>query len=216
MAKSPRTGKARLRTRLRDADVESLAACFFRDTLSLAQKCDAQTIIAFAPEGGSDELRALTPSPDLVWTQQSGSDLGERLASVLEFAIGLGFRHLVCIGTDSPTLPGEYLSTAIALLGGDECDIVLCPAADGGYCLIGVNEYADGLFDGVKWGTAAVLEQTEANASKLRLTQCRLPEWYDIDTFDDLIRLRHEMARLPDAAPATRRWMAEHGHLFRR
>ena len=100
---------------------------------------------------------------------------------------GPGF-EFVAIGADSPTLPVEYVERAFTLLA--ENDVVLGPALDGGYYLIGLGASDFGVFTDIPWSTAHVLEATIA---RLRATSARLallPPWYDVDTAADWALLR--------------------------
>jgi glycosyltransferase A (GT-A) superfamily protein (DUF2064 family) len=75
---------------------------------------------------------------------------------------------------------------------------------DGGYVLLGLREPHAALFAGIKWSTEAVYEQTLARARKAGLSVHRQEPWYDVDTPEDLDRLRKELAQNPEVAPRTR------------
>jgi len=209
MAKAPRSGnaKSRLREVLSDEQAETLAAAFFTDTLCAARKSEREIIIAFTPAAGRDELQRLVDEDDsLIWIEQRGEDLGERLATAMKFAEEHSIGPVVFLGADSPNLSAEFIRSAFdALFGG--ADIVLGPAADGGYYLIGLKAYTRGLFDGVQWSTASVFAQTASNAERLGLNLQILPEWYDVDKPGDLERLRADLMEDPAAAEATYEWL---------
>jgi len=110
----------------------------------------------------------------------------------------------VIIGTDSPTLPASVFSDAFRLM--EDRPLVLGPAEDGGYYLIGLSKVIPEIFTGIDWGTGWVLQQTlrAAGSNKVAL----LPQTYDIDTPEDLQRLKREFdAGLLDAAEHTVRWL---------
>ena len=92
---------------------------------------------------------------------QSGGDLGERMMAALD---GGG----LIVGSDIPDIDGPALSAAIAAL--EQHDLVIGPAHDGGFWLIGTKEAHPGLFDGVKWGTSSAAESVMRNARLLGLT----------------------------------------------
>ena len=103
------------------------------------------------------------------------------------------------LGTDSPHLPLAVLHQALNAL--NIYDVVLGPAEDGGYYLIGLSKPCPALFEGIAWSTDQVLAQTLACAQSQALTAHLLPSWYDIDTVADLRRLMSD----PCAdCPATR------------
>ncbi|MGH8648244.1 MAG: DUF2064 domain-containing protein, partial [Burkholderiales bacterium] len=101
-----------------------------------------------------------------------------------------GYRRALVIGTDLPTLPGSLFGEALALL--DAHDLVLGPAQDGGYYLIGLRKPAPELFTGIPWSTDRVLALTQTKASAAGLKTALLPIRRDIDTLDDLLALIEE------------------------
>jgi hypothetical protein len=223
MAKAPRAGEAKTRLvpPLKPVEAASLAACFFADTVSLALSVAGQLVVAYAPADGraalADALRVHAPAlaPDaerVLWLEQRGDDLGERLAGVVEHAAALDLSPLLLVGTDSPTLPHEFLATALEALSHARADVALGPTDDGGYYALAVRAPARGLFDLVEWSTPRAYAQTARNAERLGLRLLKLPRWYDVDTNADLLRLRVELAD-EDArrrAPATYGWLRSH------
>ncbi|MCA1620862.1 MAG: TIGR04282 family arsenosugar biosynthesis glycosyltransferase [Acidobacteria bacterium] len=223
MAKAPRPGgaKTRLVPPLTPAGAAELAACFFADAVSLALGAAERTVVAYAPAGGraalEEALRAEAPEVvagdgRLLWLEQRGEDLGERLAGVFERAAGLGLGPLVALGADSPTLPPPNLSAALEALADGRADIALGPTDDGGYYAVALRAPARGLFDAVEWSTPRAYAQTARNAARLGLRLLELPRWYDVDTPADLLRLRAEFAdeAARRRAPATYRWALAH------
>ena len=105
-----------------------------------------------------------------------------------------GHRAALLIGSDLPTLPYAYVAEAARALAESAADVVLGPAEDGGYYLIGLAQPASALFEGIAWGTDGVLEATRARARGLGLREHLLPPWYDVDTAADLDRLRRDLA----------------------
>ncbi len=114
--------------------------------------------------------------------RQSGADLGERMFRAL--ASGAGDGPAVLIGSDCPGYDAGYLSDAFDTLR--EVDVVLGPALDGGYVLIGLNHPAVRLFQGVSWGGPRVLEQTRERLRELGLCWHELPALRDLDRPEDL------------------------------
>jgi rSAM/selenodomain-associated transferase 1 len=114
---------------------------------------------------------------------QGAGDLGERMAQALGEVLASSDRA-VLIGSDCPGYHAAYLSAAFAALVGH--DVVLGPAADGGYVLIGMRRPAPGLFADIPWGTDTVLEASRAALTRLGLTWVELPGLQDIDRPEDL------------------------------
>jgi rSAM/selenodomain-associated transferase 1 len=118
--------------------------------------------------------------------EQSGSDLGERMANALDRAL-LDSDRAVLVGSDVPGLDARYLRNALGAL--DHSPVVLGPAEDGGYVLVGLRRSAPALFDGVAWGTAGVLAQTRERLAGLGLRWHELEPLWDVDRPEDLARL---------------------------
>ncbi len=211
MMKAPLAGlvKTRLSPPLSAEEAASLAACFARDATACASRACRTVVIAYAPASGRATLETLLPG-GLRWVEQRGAGLGERLETVSAEVFGMGFGPVVIIGADSPTLPPSYVESAAAALSNSRADAALGPTDDGGYYLVGLRRPAPGLFRGVDWSTPRAYAQTAGNAARLGLRLLELPPWYDVDTPEDLARLRAELladerARL--RAPAACEWL---------
>jgi rSAM/selenodomain-associated transferase 1 len=122
---------------------------------------------------------------------QDGQDLGERMAHAFARSFESGMDKVVLIGTDCPTLQSHHLHEAFEAL--THSDLVLGPATDGGYYLIGMKRRADYLFEGITWSTAEVLSQTLALATAHGLNSILLDELSDIDTQEDWERYRSQI-----------------------
>ncbi|MDQ3440972.1 MAG: TIGR04283 family arsenosugar biosynthesis glycosyltransferase [Planctomycetota bacterium] len=157
-----------------------------RHTLSharaLAQRRDVEVQVRFAG-GDAHAMRSLY-GPGFTFTPQGEGDLGQRLSRAAdgEFATGAG--SVVMIGTDCPQLSAQVLEEAFALLG--RHDLVVGPASDGGYYLVGLRHRWPDLFAGIDWGTERVLEQTLSIARRMSLLVARLQTLSDVDRPEDL------------------------------
>jgi hypothetical protein len=118
----------------------------------------------------------------LVLKQQPDGDLGARMLG----AIAANNGPTLVIGTDCPALSSVHLRHATRAL--DDANVVLIPAEDGGYVLIGMRAVHEELFSGIAWGAASVFQETRARISSLGLKAIELPALWDIDTEDDLAR----------------------------
>ncbi|WP_317619325.1 TIGR04283 family arsenosugar biosynthesis glycosyltransferase [Laspinema sp. D2d] len=126
---------------------------------------------------------------------QSEGDLGDRLKLAAQEAFAAGCSRVVIIGTDCPDLDAGILLQAFESLNSH--DLVLGPAMDGGYYLIGLSRFVPELFDGIAWGTGEVLAQTLAVASSKSLTVAQLPKFRDIDRPEDLAGLESRFSLTP-------------------
>jgi len=118
---------------------------------------------------------------------QRGRDLGERMHYALRRALRR-HRQAILIGADAPAITVSDLRRARRLLHGR--DVVLAPAEDGGYALIGARRVAPRIFGDVEWGSARVLAQTARNLSRTGLSYRLLRTVWDVDRPEDLDRLR--------------------------
>ena len=137
--------------------------------------------------------------------KQSGETLQQRLLRVFEELFGEGYKRIVVLGADCPHLPVAEVDAAFEGLRGS--DVVLQPSHDGGYNLIGLRVPCD-LFTGVALGTAGALRETVDRARSLGLSCHCLTPSFDIDTIEDLQRLRDFLASTDDPLPRTREALA--------
>jgi hypothetical protein len=209
VAKQPAPGqtKTRLCPPLAGETAAALYECLLRDTLDLMrQVAGVQCGIAYLPEDATGYFRAL--APDMLLVPQQGANLSERLAHVLNDALLGGATQAVVMDSDSPTLPAAYVQQAFSELDG-AADVVLGPCDDGGYYLIGLKQPHLRLLREVTMSTPNVVRDTLALADELGLRSVLLPQWYDVDTAQELVRLQEELAHAdPAVAPATRRFLS--------
>lgn len=115
-------------------------------------------------------------------TQQKGDDLGLRMQHEFDKGFAEGYAKVVVIGTDLPTLATNHLENTFEAL--NTFDVVLGPAADGGYYLLGLKKTIPKLFHGKAWGTETVLRETLLDLEKNKVYL--LETLNDIDTEEDL------------------------------
>src|SRR5215813_10437354 len=210
MAKAPWPGtvKTRLCPPLLATEAADLYRCFLLDKIAaVGALAGAQPVIAYTPDDVRAEFDVLAPGFSLV--AQQGPDLGARLYSTLAGLLAAGHAGAVAVDSDTPTLPAAFLQQAVDCLSRPGPDVVLGPTEDGGYYLIGVRRAHRELFDGVPWSTADVLDVTLRRAARAGLRADCLPSWFDVDTPDDLERLRKVLdAGTTTPAHQTRRLLA--------
>ena len=199
MARAPRGArppKSRLAPAIAgDDDRRRLYTAFLRDTLAKARSLDSVSLrVAFTPDGGRDDAETLGIT-DSELLSQRGDDLGARERGVFIDLFAAGFSQVVMIGSDLPSLPVDHLARAIDLL--EDRTVVIGPAGDGGYYLLGLTAPGDGavpdLFDGIRWGTGFAFDDTVAAAGRAGLTVALVPPWYDVDDEAGLEALRRDL-----------------------
>lgn len=137
--------------------------------------------------GGSQQQMEDWLGTDLIYQNQIDGDLGARMAAAFQNSFDSGVDKVAIIGTDCPDLKAEILAQAFDELS--DRDLVLGPAKDGGYYLIGLRRSIPELFDGINWGTSEVFASTRAIAQNLGLNIAVLPILADIDRPEDLLGL---------------------------
>jgi rSAM/selenodomain-associated transferase 1 len=144
-----------------------------------------------APDPSHPSFRDLVTRTTVTLKRQPAGDLGARMLS----AMAAANRPVLVIGTDCPAFTAEHLRAAANALH-DGAAVVLTPAEDGGYVLIGARSARSELFTGIAWGTATVLAETQGRVSALHLASVELTPLWDIDTESDLARLEREYPEL--------------------
>lgn len=122
--------------------------------------------------------------PNTTCEPQSPGDLGERLRSAVTAAFAAGTENLLIIGSDCPRAMADDFAAAQSSLA--DADIVIGPATDGGYWLLGLKRPHLELFDNIPWGGPCVLVATMTRASSLRLTTQLLRTLPDVDVPEDI------------------------------
>lgn len=121
---------------------------------------------------------------------QKGKDLGEKMLNAVQWLFEKGYNKVVLIGADSPDLPVYYIKDTFSKL--NYYELVIGPAEDGGYYLIGMNMPLDVLFKGIKWGSNSVLKDTISIANNEGIRYFLLPQWYDIDDTKSLRKWKNQ------------------------
>lgn len=192
-AKAPQPGlvKTRLCPPLTPTQAARLYRAMLVDTARSVRRLGVDILFFYTPRGSRATIARLVGSRRLVW--QGGGDLGARLTRAFARAFGFGYAKVIAIGSDSPSLPIEYIEECVRRL--DQLDIVIGPADDGGYYLLGLARVAPSLFEEIDWSTGRVSAQTRARAHALGLRSHVLPHWYDVDDLASLRRLSIESRR---------------------
>lgn len=162
----------------------------------LQRSCPVSVEVCY--DGGSLDLIREWLGRDLSYAAQGGGDLGERMARAFDQAFDAGTEATVIVGTDCPGVTADLLRTAFEALR--QNDLVLGPANDGGYYLIGLCRAIPQLFAGIHWGTDKVLQQTLETAKSLELSVTLLERLDDVDRPEDL-RIWEQVTRCAPAQP---------------
>jgi rSAM/selenodomain-associated transferase 1 len=211
----PGLSKTRLSPPLRPDECADLSACFIRDLTATIQALtrdgDVTGYAVYTPVGTEAALRALLP-PGFRLLPQCEGGFGTRLQTATRELLN-AHAGAILVNSDSPTLPASILREAVDATrrGGT---VVLSPALDGGYTLIGVSRLHARLYADIPWSTAQVHARTLERAAEIGLPVVDVPGWYDIDDGESLALLEAELAGEPTPfaggadAPATRAYLS--------
>lgn len=193
----PGRSKTRLATAIGDVAASELSACFLRDVAAavdaVPEPLGRRGYGVYAPAGAEDIMRRLLPA-GFGLLLQTGDDLGQVLLGATRTLLLAGHDGVLLVNGDSPTLPPRLLVQAIEALREPGDRMVLGPASDGGYYLIGLKHAHPRLFTEIAWGTDTVARVTCERAAEIELATTLLPEWYDVDDIETLHWLRDELA----------------------
>jgi rSAM/selenodomain-associated transferase 1 len=182
-AKAPRPGFVKTRLGLEPTAAASLYMEFVDRTL--------KTVYHLRDEA---ELELSLDIPCAAWSEfsvrrtvQHEGDLGVKLYAALENGLGAGHPKVVVLGSDSPTLPVEHIRLLLAC----DADVALGPTLDGGYYGIACRNVIPGMFADIRWSTPDALRDTIISVERCGLTCGIGPEWFDVDTPEDLVRIEN-------------------------
>ncbi len=145
------------------------------------------------PDTSHDFIQKLNTQFNTTLKPQTGNNLGERMHHGIHYSL-IKYSQCVLIGTDCPEINSAYIERAFHAL--ESTDIVLGPANDGGYVLIGANKIQPELFHNIEWSTESVLKQQIKNCENLNYSYQLLPALWDLDLPQDYIRHQNRLKQL--------------------
>jgi rSAM/selenodomain-associated transferase 1 len=213
MAKAPQPGKAKTRLcpPLLPEQAARLSAAFLRDIteniVAASRQVPIDGCIAYAPmgteawfDGHLADGTGFVLADGSPMMPENVHGFGRCLLHAVQAMLGSGYGAACVVNSDSPTLPTSVLVEAARALLEEGERVVLGPADDGGYYLLGMKQAHAHLFADIVWSTDTVAEVTRIRARELGISVVELPVWYDVDDASALTRLRAELgdgARAP-------------------
>lgn len=198
MAKASHPGrcKTRLVPPLSPETAAALNTVFLRDIganiAAAARQAAIQGMAAYHPIGEESFFDDVLPAEfRLIPPREAGFGMG--LINAARDILDAGYGSMCLVNSDSPTLPSAYLAEAARLLALPGDRVVLGPAADGGYYLIGLKRFHLRMFEEVDWSTERVYRQSLVRAAEIGLEVAALPPWYDVDDHETLTALAQEL-----------------------
>ena len=182
-AKNPEYGKVKTRLAATIGNEQALFIYqkLIEHTIAITKKISADKIVYY-----SDSIVEKDTWENNIYQKklQSGNDLEDRIKNAFKSSFTAGYDKVIIIGTDCFELNEEFISIAFEKMNDD--DVVLGPAKDGGYYLLGMKKFYPSLFENIEWSSEKVLKQTLTTAMRLNLSVFLLPPLSDIDREPDL------------------------------
>ena len=197
----PGTVKTRLQAGIGPEKTVEIYKSFIREILSLtADFNNVDRFLGCAPSSNHDFFTEMEQLYNIKTFDQRGSNLGEKIINAFNDYFTTGYDSIVLIGSDSPTMPVEYIEMAYQKF--EENDFVIGPCCDGGMYLIGAKQKLDPvIFQDIPWDTSEVLNLVLEKLFYCNIRFSMLPFWYDVDNADDLqflkLHLRYMKKDLP-------------------
>lgn len=190
LAKAPIPGQAKTRLipALGAEQAALLHAALAERAIMTAQKSGAEEVeLCCTPNSEEAFFQYCAEDFDVSLTEQGDGDLGERMLRALDSALE-HIERVIIIGADCPALTAKHIHNAASALA--NADVVLMPAEDGGYVLIGATRTDPEMFNNIEWGTASVLVDQRRNLTTCGLTLIETDTLWDVDRPEDLARVK--------------------------
>jgi len=186
-AKAPIAGqvKTRMYPVLSYQKAANLQHALINHTLMLVQRSALAPVCLYCSPDNSDPIFSSWESRGVTLCEQRGGNLGLRMQQALQDMLK-NCEMVLLIGTDCPEIQQGYLDSVLRSLTQNQ--VVLGPAEDGGYVLIGVRKKVPEIFKDIDWGSKRVLQQTRQRLHAMQIKYCELPELWDVDRPADLVR----------------------------
>ncbi len=189
-AKAPVPGEAKTRLipAIGAAQAALMHAALTERAIVTAQHSSADDVeLCCTPNSGEAFFQYCAEDFAVSLTEQGDGDLGQRMLRALNSALAY-IEKVIIIGADCPALTAKHIQNATKALS--KAEIVLMPAEDGGYVLIGATRTHMKMFDGIHWGTSTVLAEQHRNLIACGLTLIETETLWDVDRPEDLVRLK--------------------------
>ncbi len=190
------TVKTRLSKTIGEKMAQELYKLFVLDIIESLERTNIPFVIYYTIDS-CEETMINWIGKDYRYHVQEGNDLGDRIKNSFIKSFSDGYENVILIGSDSPDLPTGFIKKSFEFLSLN--DVVIGPAIDGGYYLVGfrTDTFVPYIFDGVKWSSGSEFRDTMNKLEEIRAVVQLLPEWYDIDRYEDL-KMLYEKNRKTD------------------
>ena len=182
-ARNPELGKVktRLAKDIGDGNALLIYSELLSHTLTIASTINADRFVFYADKINDDDIWSKNVFHKKL---QEGNDLGERMHNSFSYLFSVGYNNVVIIGTDCPELSTGLINDSFDKLSSH--NVVIGPATDGGYYLLGTDSFMPALFKNKSWSTNMLLDETIETLQNEQLSYSLLTTLSDLDTFEDL------------------------------
>lgn len=184
--------KNKLMPFLRYEETVALHSCFAKDVYQKACRSGADVYVFFTPSDKRAVFKKIL-GEDAILLPQHGSDLGQRMKNAIGAVLRMGYAKVVLMGTDIPHIRPETIQNAFDSL--EKKDIVICPALDGGYYLIGMKQEYHSIWNIKRYGTNTVMYDTMQHMKAEHLSISVGQMYYDVDREEDVKQLWNDCQR---------------------
>lgn len=187
--------KTRLAKDIGEEQAAFLYCLFVEAILTRTEDDGFERVIFYSPSEKRDEIINWI-GPERLYPQK-GKDLGERLSNAFSLVFNKGAKRVLAIGSDSPTIDNNIILRAFRELSNKQC--VIGPSQDGGYYLFGLSSFNKDVFQGIKWSTEKVFEETINILKRSKFSFSILDKDFDVDKIEDIDFLKkklHEVSKI--------------------
>ncbi len=170
----------------------ALHGCFAKDVYQKACASDADVYVFFTPRDKKAAFQKLL-GEDAILLPQHGADLGQKMKNAIGAVLRMGYDKVVLMGTDIPHIHIETIQNSFENL--ENKDVVICPALDGGYYLIGMKRECESIWNIKRYGTNTVMYDTLQHMKAENLSVSVGQMYYDVDRKEDLKQLFCDIQR---------------------
>lgn len=201
---APNRVKTRLTTLITPEESAALYEAFLKDAVDSYLSLHVDVRLYFGPSDAA--IPAVLQPAGATVHRQKGDGLGARMAAAFAESFVAGYKQLVIIGTDHPTLPEAFIEQSFLALEESRA-ISIGPSEDGGYYLLGMNSFYPQVFENMRYSHDQVFNQTLERAEATDAEIHIMPKWYDVDGPDALIRLVRDLETATQPLAHTRQVM---------
>ena len=150
-----------------------------KHTFKIISEIDSDKLIFYSDKIQDNDIWTATNCKKQIQTK---GDLGQKMFAAFQYGFSLGYQKILIIGSDLYSLRPKHIESAFEQL--ENYDVVIGPALDGGYYLLGLNFMIPKIFKQKQWSTTSVLKETLSDLKEFNVNL--LEPLNDIDTYEDL------------------------------